>query len=339
MKIIVDAFGGDNAPLEIIKGCILSRQDNPDVEVAMVGSRELIEKCAKENDLDITPFEIFDAPDIITMEDEPTSVIKEKKNCSMAEGLRLIAADKGDAFVTAGNSGAVVVGATMIVKRIKGILRPAFASVMPSSDGPFMLIDAGANVEVRAEMLRQFGIMGSIYMEKILGVENPRVGLANVGTEDHKGDTLRHEAFALLKQTDLNFIGNIEARTIPAGCADVVVADGFTGNVIAKMYEGAAKELMKKIKGVFYKNAKTKLAALMIKKELTELKQYFDYNRYGGAVVMGVKKPVMKTHGSANAVAVSAAVRACADFVRTGAIDTISEKIAEIKAEDQNEGA
>lgn len=334
MKIIVDAFGGDNAPLEIIKGCILSRQENPDVEVAMVGSRELIEKCASENGLDITPFEIFDAPGVITMEDEPTAVLKEKKDSSMAEGLRLIAGDKGDAFITAGNSGAVVVGATMIVKRIKGILRPAFASVMPTSEGPFMLIDAGANVEVRPEMLRQFGIMGSVYMEKIIGVENPRVGLANVGTEDHKGGPLQHEAFALLRQTDLNFIGNIEARTIPAGCADVVVADGFTGNVIAKMYEGSAKELMKKIKGVFYTNARTKLAALMIKKELTELKKYFDYNRYGGAVIMGVRKPVMKTHGSANAVAVSAAVRACADFVKTGAMETITQKIAEIRSEE-----
>ncbi len=334
MKILVDAFGGDNAPLEIIKGCILSRQENPDVEVAMVGSRELIEKCASENGLDITPFEIFDAPGVITMEDEPTAVLKEKKDSSMAEGLRLIAGDKGDAFITAGNSGAVVVGATMIVKRIKGILRPAFASVMPTSEGPFMLIDAGANVEVRPEMLRQFGIMGSVYMEKIIGVENPRVGLANVGTEDHKGGPLQHEAFALLRQTDLNFIGNIEARTIPAGCADVVVADGFTGNVIAKMYEGSAKELMKKIKGVFYTNARTKLAALMIKKELTELKKYFDYNRYGGAVIMGVRKPVMKTHGSANAVAVSAAVRACADFVKTGAMETITQKIAEIRSEE-----
>lgn len=334
MKIIVDAFGGDNAPLEIIKGCILSRENNPDVDVAMVGSRELIEKCAKENSLDITPFEIFDAPGMITMEDEPKAILKEKNDSSMAEGLRLIAEDKGDAFVTAGNSGAVVVGATMIVKRIKGIHRPAFASVMPTSGGPFMLIDAGANVEVRPEMLRQFGIMGSIYMEKIVGIENPRVALANVGTEDHKGGTLQHEAFALLKKTDLNFIGNVEARTIPSGCADVIVADGFTGNVIAKMYEGAAKEIMKKIKGVFLKNTKTKLAALMIKKEMYELKQYFDYNRYGGAVVMGVRKPVMKTHGSANAVAVSAAVRACADFVGTGAIDTITEKIAEIKAEE-----
>ena len=172
----------------------------------------------------------------------------------MAVGLRLTAQGKGDAFVSAGNSGAITLGATMLVKRIKGIKRPAFAPIMPTSGGPFMLIDAGANVEVRAEMLRQFAIMGSVYMEKIIGIKNPRVALANVGTEDHKGDTLRHEAFALLKETDINFIGNTAA--------------GFTGNVIAKMYEGAAKEIVGMFKGVFYKNLRTKLGALMMKKEM-----------------------------------------------------------------------
>lgn len=328
MKIIVDAFGGDNAPLAVIKGCILSRRENPDVEVILCGDSDIIKSCADENGIDISGFEIIDAKQIVTMEDEPTCVVKEKKESSMAVGLKAAADGRADGFVTAGNSGAAVVGATTLVKRIKGISRPAFASVMPSSGGPFMLLDAGANVEVRPEMLRQFGIMGSVYMDKIVGVSDPRVGLANVGTEDHKGGPLQHEAFRLLKETDLNFIGNIEARTIPAGVADVVVADGFTGNVIAKMYEGAAKELFGKIKGVFLKNLRTKLAALLIKKELTELKKFFDYNRYGGAVVLGVRKPVLKTHGSANDVAVSAAVRACADFVRTGAIDLIAEKIS-----------
>ena len=184
------------------------------------------------------------------------------------------------------------------------------------------------------EMLRQFGIMGSVYMESILGVKNPRVVLANVGTEDHKGGPLQHKAFELLKTSGINFLGNTEARDIPAGVADVVVADGFTGNIIAKMYEGAAKELFGKIKGVFYKNLRTKIAALLIKKELMELKQYFDYNRYGGAVVLGVRKPVLKTHGSANAVAVSAVIRAAAEFAQSGAIDIIEKKISELKGEE-----
>ncbi|MBR2175759.1 MAG: phosphate acyltransferase PlsX [Clostridia bacterium] len=327
MKVMVDAFGGDNAPLEIIKGCILSKEENPDVEVAMVGDINKINQCAKENGLDISEFELYNADGEIVMEDDPGVVLKEKKDSSMAAGLRFAAEGEADAFVSAGNSGALILGATMLVKRIKGIKRPAFAPIMPTSEGPFMLIDGGANVEVRAEMLRQFGIMGSVYMESIMGIANPRVALANVGTEDHKGGPLQHEAFRLLKESGINFTGNIEARDIPAGKADVVVADGFTGNIIAKMYEGAARELFGKVKGVFFKNLKTKLAAGLIKKELYELKQYFDYNRYGGAVVMGVRKPVLKTHGSANAVAVSAAVRVAAEFAASGAIDIIENKL------------
>ncbi|MBQ8134062.1 MAG: phosphate acyltransferase PlsX [Clostridia bacterium] len=335
MKILVDAFGGDKAPLEIIKGCILSAKENPHIEVAMIGDTKKINECAEENGLDISGFELHNAEGEITMEDDPGVVLKEKKGSSMAVGLKLAADGEGDAFVSAGNSGAITLGATMIVKRIKGVKRPAFAPIMPTSAGPFMLIDGGANVEVRAEMLRQFGIMGSVYMEKILGIKNPRVALANVGTEDHKGGPLQHEAFALLKETDLNFIGNTEARDIPAGVADVIVADGFTGNVIAKMYEGAAKEIVGMFKGVFYKSLKTKLAALMLKKEIYELKQYLDYNRYGGAVVMGVNKPVFKAHGSANEVAIAAAIRSAADFAKTGAISIIADKIAEIKTKEE----
>ncbi len=335
MKILVDAFGGDNAPLEIIKGCILSLKNNPDATVAMVGNRSEIEKCAKENALDISMFEIFDAESAITMEDDPREVFRGKKNSSMAEGMRLVSDGKADAFVSAGNSGALVLGAHRYVKEIDGIERIAFAPIMPTSKGPFILIDGGAYVNVIAETLRKYGIMGSVYMESILGVKNPRVGLANVGTEDHKGDALRHEAFKLLKETDINFIGNIEARDIPGGVADVVVADGFTGNIIAKMYEGAAKELFGKIKGVFLKNFRTKLGALLIKKELSELREYFDYNRYGGAVVMGVRKPVLKTHGSANAVAVSAVIRAAADFAASGAIEIMEKKISEIKIKEE----
>ncbi len=335
MKILVDAFGGDNAPLEIIKGCILSLKENPDAEVAMVGNKAEIEKCAENNGLDISAFDIFEAESAITMEDDPREVFRGKKNSSMAEGLRLVAGGKADAFVSAGNSGALVLGSHRYVKEINGIERIAFAPIMPTSKGPFILIDGGAYVNVMAETLRKYGIMGSVYMESILGVKNPRVGLANVGTEDHKGDALRHEAFKLLREADINFIGNIEARDIPGGIADVVVADGFTGNIIAKMYEGAAKELFGKIKGVFYKNLRTKLAALLVKKEMNELKKYFDYNRYGGAVVMGVRKPVLKTHGSANDVAVSAVIRAAADFASSGAIEIMEKKISEIKIKEE----
>ena len=337
MKILVDAFGGDNAPLEILKGCVLSLEKYDNLDITLVGNKSIIEETAVKNNIELKSIEIYDAPDVISMEEDAGEIMKSKKNSSMAVGLQLLADGKGDAFLTAGNSGALIMGATFIIKRIKGVKRPAFSPVMPTSKGPVLLIDSGANVEVRPEMLLQFGIMGSIYMENVLKVKNPRVALANVGVEEHKGGELQHEAFKLLKQSNINFIGNMEARDIPAGETDVIVADGFTGNVIVKMYEGVAMELFRKIKGVFYKNAKTKLAALMIKKELYELKQYFDYNQYGAAPVMGVAKPVLKTHGSAKADAVVTAIKSVIDFTSTDVIGKIEQNITAMKKKGESE--
>ncbi len=333
MKVLVDAFGGDNAPLEIIKGCILCLKQYEGLSIGLVGNRELIEQCAKEHDRSLDEMQIFDAPDRISMEDEAGEIMKSKKNSSMAVGLQLLAKGEGDAFLSAGNSGALIMGATLIVKRIKGVKRPAFAPVMPSSGGPVLLIDSGANIDVRPDMLQQFGVMGSVYMENVLHIQNPRVALANVGTEDHKGGELQHEAFRLLKNSGLNFIGNMEARDFPAGACDVIVADGFTGNIIIKMYEGVAKELMKKIKEMFMKNAKTKLAALMIKKDIYELKQYFDYNRYGAAPVMGSAKPVLKTHGSAKAETIVTSMRSVIDFINSDVTGKIADRLAKLKEE------
>ncbi len=333
MKVLVDAFGGDNAPLEIIKGCILCLKQYEGLSIGLVGNRELIEQCAKEHDLSLDEMQVFDAPDRISMEDEAGEIMKSKKNSSMAVGLQLLAKGEGDAFLSAGNSGALIMGATLIVKRIKGVKRPAFAPVMPSSGGPVLLIDSGANIDVRPDMLQQFGVMGSVYMENVLHIQNPRVALANVGTEDHKGGELQHEAFRLLKNSGLNFIGNMEARDFPAGACDVIVADGFTGNIIIKMYEGVAKELMKKIKEMFMKNAKTKLAALMIKKDIYELKQYFDYNQYGAAPVMGSAKPVLKTHGSAKAETIVTSMRSVIDFINSDVTGKIADRLAKLKEE------
>ena len=333
MKVLVDAFGGDNAPLEIIKGCILCLKQYEGLSIGLLGNRELIEQCAKEHDLSLDEMQIFDAPDRISMEDEAGEIMKSKKNSSMAVGLQLLAKGEGDAFLSAGNSGALIMGATLIVKRIKGVKRPAFAPVMPSSGGPVLLIDSGANIDVRPDMLQQFGVMGSVYMENVLHIQNPRVALANVGTEDHKGGELQHEAFRLLKNSGLNFIGNMEARDFPAGACDVIVADGFTGNIIIKMYEGVAKELMKKIKEMFMKNAKTKLAALVIKKDIYELKQYFDYNQYGAAPVMGSAKPVLKTHGSAKAETIVTSMRSVIDFINSDVTGKIADRLAKLKEE------
>lgn len=326
MKIIVDAFGGDNAPLEIIKGCLES-QIEYGVDIVLTGSEKIIRDVAKENSLDINSFEICDCPDVITMNDSADSVLKDKKNSSMALGLRLLSMGRGDAFISAGNSGALCMGATLITKRIKGIKRPAFAPVMPSSTGCFMLIDGGANAECRPEMIDQFSILGSIYMEKVMKINNPRVGLANVGSEEHKGTELYQTAYQLLKSENINFIGNVEGRDIPNGICDVVVCDGFTGNMILKTYEGVALALMDRIKNLFSKNLKSKLAAGLVYGGLMDMKQQFDYNSYGGAPILGASKPVFKAHGSAKAKTIKNAIRLSKEYVSANAIEAMTSAL------------
>lgn len=327
MKIILDAFGGDNAPLEIIKGAELSISEFG-IDVILTGDEGIIRKTAQDNGISLDHMEIVHAPGVITMDDEAGAVVKRKTDSSMTAGLSLLAEGKGDAFVSAGNSGALVVGATLIVKRIRGVKRPGFAPVMPTETGCAMLIDCGANVECRPEMLLQFGQMGSIYMEKVLGVKNPRVGLANVGTEEHKGGGLQHETFALLKDSGLHFVGNIEGRDFPAGACDVLVTDGFTGNLILKTYEGVAMVLMDKIKDMFTKNMKTKLAAAMVMSDLKVMKQQFDYNEYGGSPIMGVSKPVFKAHGSAKAKTIKSAIRLTKQYVEGNVTKEITNLIS-----------
>lgn len=330
MKIIVDAFGGDNAPVEILKGCELALQDYNDLEITLTGPKEKIITAAKENSINLDRFEIADCSEILTMDDHAGDVLKKKKDSSMAVGLQMLADGKAQAFLSAGNSGALITGATLIVKRIKGIKRPAFSPVMPDRSGVFMLIDGGANTECKPEMLQQFAIMGSVYMNKVMKVDNPRVGLANVGTEDHKGDPLRLETFELLKNTPVNFIGNIEGRDIPYHRADVVVADGFTGNLILKTYEGLAAALMDMIKGIFTKSLKNKLAAAMILGDMKELKTRVDYSEYGGAPILGAAKPVFKIHGDAKAKTVRNAIKLTTEFVGNDIISEIAQTVANL---------
>lgn len=326
MKIIVDAFGGDNAPLEIIKGCALA-VDEYGFNIVLVGPKDKIEDVANKSKISLKNMEIVNADEIITMEDSADTVIKTKKESSMAIGLKLLSKGEGDAFISAGNSGALVVGATLLVKRIKGIKRCAFAPILPKDDGFFMLIDSGANVECRPEMLYQFGVMGSIYMDKVMGINKPKIGLANVGTEEHKGSELQQNTFKLLQNSNLNFIGNIEARDIPIDAADVVVSDGFTGNIILKMYEGVALTLLNKIKGLFNKNLKTKLAASLVLSDMKELKKQIDYNEFGGAPIIGISKPVFKAHGSAKAKTFKNALKLTASYVENNVISEISTEL------------
>lgn len=329
MKIIVDAFGGDNAPLEIIKGCALAVEDLG-IEVILTGDKNIIKKTAIENGISLNNIRVVHTDVVISPDDDASAVVKEKKNSSMGMGFQLLNSGEGDAFVSAGNSGALVMGSSLIIKRIKGVKRPAFAPVMPKAQGCFMLVDGGANNEVRPDMLQQFAIMGSIYMNKVMGIDNPRVGLANVGTEEHKGGSLQQEAFELLKSTPINFIGNVEGRDIPADGCDVLVTDGFNGNLILKTYEGVAMELMSKIKSVFMKNVKNKIAAAMIMSDLKKLAKEMDYNEYGGAAIMGVNKPVFKAHGSSKAKTIKSALRLTKQFVEGGVVEEISTNIAKL---------
>ena len=312
MRIIVDAFGGDNAPQEILLGCVQARQELG-VDILLTGDKARLEACAKELGVsaELGGMEILPCGQLLTMEDEPTSVIREKSDSSMAVGLRALAQGQGDAFASAGNSGALVVGATTLVKRVRGVKRVAFAPIMPGMNGFFMLIDGGANVDCRP------------------GIERPRVALANVGTEDHKGDQLRQEALALLRACpDIHFTGNLEARDIPYNGADVIVSDGFTGNMILKLYEGVAMALMDKIKGVFLGSVKGKLAAAMVYSDLKKMKKELDYNEYGGAPIMGCQKPVFKIHGSAKASTVKSALRLARDYAQSGIIAQIEAAVA-----------
>ncbi|MCC8022424.1 MAG: phosphate acyltransferase PlsX [Clostridiales bacterium] len=324
MKLIIDVFGGDNAPQEILKGVSLAMEELG-VEAVLVGDRKKIEACLEREQISLpNPYTIEDAPEVITMEDDPMSVLKAKKESSMARGLRLLADGRGDGFVSAGNTGALTVGATFLVKRIKGVKRPAIAAPMPTAKSPVLLIDCGANVECRPEMLRQFGLMGDAYMKKVFATQNPRVGLANNGTEPTKGTPLQQEAYGLMQEADYQFCGNIEARQIPFGDCDVVVADGFTGNIILKMYEGVAGAMMGSLKEIFMKDMKSKMGALLLKGGLNDFKARMDYKEYGGAVLLGVRGVVVKAHGSSDARSFKNAIRQAVKFSETGVIEEIA---------------
>ena len=326
MKIIIDAMGGDNAPLEIIKGTAMAIKEYG-IKAVLVGDSKVIKKCAAENKIPLENCELEEAQSVIEMTDDAKSVLKEKSDSSMAVGFKLLNEGRGDAFVSAGNTGAITVGATLITKRIKGVKRPAIASIMPSEKKPFLLLDCGANSECRAEFLYQFGLMGDLYMRHIMKVDSPRVALANNGTEETKGTPLVKEAYALMKNAPYNFIGNIEGRQIPFGDADVIVADGFSGNLILKMYEGVAKVLMNGIKAAFMKNTLSKLSYLGVKSGIDDMKKQFDYKEYGGAVLLGVRKPVVKAHGSADARTFKNAVKQAVWFLENDLINEIEKSL------------
>ena len=333
MKIIVDAFGGDNAPLEVIKGCVKAVSELG-VEIILTGSREKIEKCAADNGLSLSGIEIAHTDDVFDIHEKPGEIVKSGKNTSMGLGLQLLAEGRGDAFVSAGSTGALVMGATFIVKRIKGIKRVAPSPVLPGDKGSFILLDAGANTECRPEMLAQFAVMGSAYMEKVMGVKNPKVALLNIGAEETKGRELEIESYKLLKDSGLNFVGNIEPRDLPKGEVSVVVTDGFTGNVVLKLYEGMGSFFARKLRWIF--SGAGTFGALFSMKKINGFKEQMDYRKVGGSALLGVRKPVIKAHGSSDSTAFFNAVRQAKQCVDGNVTKVIEDYACRLAGSDKN---
>ena len=314
MKIIIDAMGGDLAPEAPVLGALQGAKDFG-AQITLVGRGEEILQVMKKNGISDLPegVEIANADDVVDMHDDPATVLHKRKNSSMVVGLRMLAEGQGDAFISAGSTGALLTGATLLVKRVKGIRRAAMGPAMPNkAGGKTVILDCGANAECTPEFLLQFGLVGSLYAKKCLGIENPRVGLLNIGAEDSKGTPLQKEAYGLLQEAGsrgvLNFTGNVEARDVPMGAVDVVVCDGFSGNVLLKSIEGTAAFMGSLVSRMFKKNALTKVAALLCSSGIKSLKKLLDYREIGGTQFLGIRKPVIKAHGSSDAKAFSNAV-------------------------------
>lgn len=322
MDIVIDAMGGDNAPAEIVKGAVLASQKYKS-KLILVGNKTKIEQYLRENNADTRGIEIVHTDSVITMEDDPLVVVRSKKDSSMAKGLKLLK-DGADAFVSAGNTGALHVGSSLIIRTIKGVQRSGIATILPF-ERPILLMDSGANVNVTADYLVQWAMMGSIYMKNVLGVENPEVGLLNNGAEEHKGTQIQIDAYQKLKEKQaIKFMGNVEGKELPVAKCDVIVTDGFTGNITLKLVEGLSKYFFGMLKDMYTQNVMTKMSFLVMKDSLRDIKHQFDSSEYGGAPLLGLQKPVIKAHGSSDAKAICNAVRQAEAFVKTGVIEEIT---------------
>ncbi len=322
MRILIDAMSGDNAPLEILKGVSIAAKEYKDHTLLLVGDENIISDIAVKNEIDLSGIEIIHAQSVITMEDNPLCVVRSKKDSSMSVGLKTLADGKVDAFVSAGNTGALITGATIIVKRIVGINRAAIASVLPLSN-PVLLMDSGANLSVTSDNVCQFAFMGAKYMEKIYGIDRPRIGQLNNGTEYNKGNALQVESYQMLSECGLEFVGNVEGKAVPFDVCDVLVTDGFTGNIFLKTVEGMGKFLLNTLKEVLTTNIVTKVSTLTMGEKIKEMKHRFDASEHGGAPLLGISKPVIKAHGSSDANAIKNAIRQAIHFVETGINDEI----------------
>ena len=332
MKIAIDAMGGANAPEAVVKGSLLAVKEYEELEITLYGDENQIKPFMNESHERIS---IVHTDEKIESTDEPVRAVRRKKNASMVLMAEAVKEGQADACISAGNTGALMSAGLFKVGRIKGIERPALSPTLPTvNGGGFLFLDVGANVDAKPNHLLQYGIMGSIYAKKIRGIDQPRVGLLNVGTEEQKGSELTKKAFELLQQADLNFIGNVEARDLLDGVADVVVTDGFSGNVVLKTVEGTASTLFSMVKDVFMKSTKTKIAAAMVKTDLKGLKDRLDYSEYGGAGLFGLAAPVIKAHGSSNDRAIFNAIRQTRQLVDEQVIDAITQEVKKLQTEE-----
>lgn len=331
----MDAFGGDNAPDEVIKGAAQAIEKYGDsVEIILCGDEKKLNERIKALGVKTEGITLKNAEGIIRIEDNPTDIRKAKLGSSMGVAFQTVKNGEADAFISAGSTAALVVGGTTLIGRIKGIKRPSLAPIIPSVSHSYILLDGGANVECRPEMLQQFAVMGSVYMDKIMGVKSPKVGLLNVGAEEEKGRELEHEAHKLLKGTPVNFIGNVEGREAALGECDVLVTDGFTGNVYLKTVEGMGKFMKVSLKNIFFKNIGTKIGAVFTMKGIKNLSKKMDYRETGGSPLLGTSKPVIKAHGSSDARAFMNAVRQAKEFIENNVIEEITSALESAKTEE-----
>ena len=343
MKIILDAMGGDHAPEAPVMGAIQAAKDYH-TQITLVGRGQEILDVLKKNGISDLPEGILisNADDVVDMHDDPAEAVRKKKNSSMMVGLRMLSEGQGDAFISAGSTGALLSGATLIVKRVKGVRRAAMGPAMPNkTGGKTVILDCGANAECTPEFLLQFGLIGSLYAKKYLGMENPKIGLLNIGTEDSKGTPLQKEAYGLLQDASdrgvLNFVGNVEARDVPLGAVDVVVCDGFSGNVLLKSIEGTAMFMGSLVKKIFKKNLFTGLGYLFCKSGVNDLKKMLDYREIGGTPFLGIKKPVIKAHGSSDALAFRNAVKQAMDAAKSDISQELEQGLAQLAPKEKQD--
>ncbi len=329
IKVAVDAMGGDNAPAEVIKGAVRAVNEDNRVHVVLVGKEDIILEQLKQHTYDKERIAVVHAEEEITNEEAPVMAVRRKKDSSIVKAMTMVKNNEADAFVSAGSTGAVLVGAQLIVGRLPGVERPPLAPLLPTAKGVTLLIDCGANVDARSSHLVQFAKMGSVYMEHVIGIRNPRVAIVNIGAEEEKGNALVKETFPLLKNcNEINFIGSIEAREIPAGYADVVVCEAFVGNVILKLYEGMAKTLIGKIKEGMMSTLRSKIGALLVKPALKETLKDLDSSRFGGAPMLGLKGLVVKSHGNSKSDEIKNSILQCISFKEQNINERIKDSIS-----------